>query len=138
MPKKEHNAREQVRRNLIFYLTVKDKKSGSIIGELGDITENGLLIMSDQRFQITDTLNLAIELPKGPDYPARALDIAVEVQWAKRDPDNPDIFLAGCKIIKSKDSDRSLIQKLVEKIGFSNGQRKIIFNESEPDFKEYG
>lgn len=136
MDKKYQNERESVRRNLIFYLTVRDKKSGVSIGELGDITEGGLLIMSEKLIPITERMSVAVELPKGTDYADTELDLNIEVQWAKKDPDNSDIALAGCKILHPSEKDREMIRKLVEKIGFSNGQRRIIFSESFPDFTE--
>ncbi len=136
MKEKEHEGRLEVRRNLIFYLTVRNREGGEIVGELGDITEKGLLIISDHLLTVADTIPIAVELPKGPDYPDSTLDLTVEVQWSKRDEDNTDLALSGCSIVGPNENDKDIIRKLIEKIGFSNGQRRILFSESSPDFLE--
>lgn len=136
MKEKENEERLEVRRNLIFYLTIRNRENGNVIGELGDITERGVLIISDRMLSITDTLHIAVELPKGEDYPDKTLNIDVEVQWSKPDPSNAELALSGCRITRCSTDDLDLIRNLIEKIGFSNGQRKIFFSESSPDFSE--
>jgi hypothetical protein len=136
MKENEHEGRLEVRRNLIFYLTVRNRESGEVIGELGDITEKGALLISDHMLPVLDTVPIAVELPKGPDYPDTTLDLTVEIQWSKRDEDNPDLALSGCRIVGPNKNDKTIIRKLIEKIGFSNGQRRILFSESSPDFSE--
>ena len=136
MKEKENEERLEVRRNLIFYLTIRNRENGNVIGELGDITERGVLIISDRMLSITDTLHIAVELPKGEDYPDKTLNIDVEVQWSKPDPSNAELALWGCRITRCSTDDLDLIRNLIEKIRFSNGQRKIFFSESSPDFSE--
>lgn len=132
----EQEGRLEVRRNLIFYLTVRNRDDGSVIGEVGDITENGVLIISEKPIPLEENIHIAVEPPKGPDYPDRMLNLDVDVQWSKRDENNQEIVLSGCRITRCGKEDVKLIRKLIENIGFSNGQRKILFSGSSPNFSE--
>ncbi len=135
MKKKDTNARSNVRRNLIFYLPIINRENGTAIGSLGDITETGVLIISERTMPYSEKLHIGIELPKGKEYPDRMLDLKIQVQWSKEDPDNPDLALTGCKIISISDEDKNIIKTLIQNVGFSNGQRLVTFNESIADFR---
>ena len=136
MSKRENEFRGNVRRNLIFYLPVKNRENDESIGELGDITEEGLLLLSQEIQSKNRQLDIAVELPKGEEYPPEDLLLTVQVQWSKVDPDNPELALTGCKIIEPGPKEQKLIRTLIRNIGFSNGQRQVTFNESIPDFTE--
>ncbi len=136
MRKKNRNTRKEVRRNLIFYLSVTNSEDGTTIGEIFDITETGLLLITEQLFPIGQEMNVKVELPKGPDFPDKTLDLDIIVQWSRKDTANPDLYLIGCKIIEPGEPERRLIKLLINTIGFSNGQRHITFTESVPDFTE--
>lgn len=133
---RENNFRSDVRRSLVFYLPIIDRENGKEIGELGDITENGLLIISEQMLTVTETKSISIELPKGSNYQEPVLNLKVEIMWTKRDPHNPQLALSGCRIIDIHEKERKLIDYLIKNAGFSNGQKRILFNASEPDFMD--
>ncbi len=134
---RENNIRSDIRRSLVFYLPIIDRKTGNEVGELGDITKNGLLLISEQMLTVTETKSISIELPKGKDYSDRVLNLIIEIMWTKRDPHNPQLALSGCRIKESGEKEKRLIDLLIRKAGFSNGQKKICFNASEPDFMDY-
>ena len=136
MRKYNSNTRKAIRRNLIFYLSVTDNKNGSDIGVIFDITQKGLLLLTEHLFSVGHEMIINVELPRGPDFPKKTLELDVIVQWSRKDTANPDLSLVGCKIIDPEESEKQLIQLLINTIGFSNGQKHVTFNESVPDFTE--
>jgi len=133
MKNKDDNSRKMIRRSLLFYLTIRNADTEQPIGELGDLTEKGLLIISEDLLDQGAKMETLLDMPKGPSYPKEPLPLSIEVQWSRKDPDNPELYLAGCRIVEVQKQE--VISLLIEKIGFSHGQRKVFFDEVEPDFR---
>jgi len=112
------------RRTLIFYLPVKDLSSGRVIGHLADITRRGCLILSKEPLYSGDQRILQVELPQKPYFQSTRLRFKAAVRWVKREKDR-EIYHTGLLLIKKEKRTDQVIDLLIEKIGFSDGEKKI-------------
>ncbi len=114
---------EQVRhtrKNLLFYLDIIDLDTNDMLGNLGDISENGLMIIAEKPFSYNRFKNISIQLPEDfEEFPQKTFDVEVEIRWMKADQ-NPHLQRLGCKFVKQKADDIQLIKKLQDFLGFND------------------
>jgi len=108
--------RKLKRRHLIYYLRVFRQPGGEQLGHLVDITEEGIMLISEQEFPAGLDYDLRMSLPAEISGKVE-IDFKVHTLWCKRDV-NPDFFAGGFKILEISDSDREIIERLVVKFGF--------------------
>jgi hypothetical protein len=85
--------RKQKREILFFYTRVFDNETGHIIGNLGDITSGGAMVISEHQIPINRRHSLKIELPKGM-YGLDYLELKANSIWSKPDLD-PNFYNTG-------------------------------------------
>jgi len=130
---KKYENRTEVRRHLLLYLDVRDLESGQSIGRLGDINEKGILLLTDKPLKAGNTLQLGIRIPRTIDPGRAMLEVCAQVRWCRPDI-RPDMFAAGCSITSIDDESRSFIETLIDRIGFSDGTRKIFLKNDQNVF----
>ncbi len=108
--------RTNIRRHLIFYLRVLDEKD-NLIGYLVDISEGGLMIINDTSIPIGKRFTLKLKLPNDIDH-GDYLTFLGEVRWTQQDI-NQDYYDIGIKILDQVDHNLKILQKLIDKIGFT-------------------
>lgn len=114
----EFENRRQRRRQLIFYLPVHDRASGEQIGLLGDITTEGLLIISRERIATGRVLEL--EIVNNTSHPLPTpLVLRGEIRWSHADV-NPDYHATGVELHHVDEQTRADIGRLMAEIGFSD------------------
>lgn len=115
--------RETKRRNLVYYLDVKDTKSGEIIGKLADISLNGVLILSEDPIEQNFKGTIEILMPFEGFLDTRIPRIEVVRRWGKKNK-TTDYFYFGLEITNSSIELEKAISILIAKIGFSDGEKK--------------
>jgi len=118
-------ARLNTRRHLYYYLEVLDRKSGVSLGRMGDIHEEGLLLLTQDSLKPGTRLMVAVQLPAPIGNGRATLELDIEVRWSRKEAAGI-AFQNGCSFVSLSQADRNYIDGLVGRIGFSDGQRKIV------------
>ena len=130
-------ARGSARRHLYYYLEVTDSASGASLGRLGDIHEEGMLLLSPASLGSGSLFKAAVLLPAAAGAGRTKLELDVQVRWSRKETAG-NLYQNGCSFVSLSREDRDYIAGLVERIGFSDGQRRIVLRNdanvfSEPD-----
>jgi hypothetical protein len=110
--------RRQKRRHLIFYLDVFRAGTDEIVGHLGDVTAEGLLLLDHGALAVGDALDLAIAMPEAAGFDGR-LHVRATVRWIGADR-NPAIACAGCSFDPVSTDDRTELDRLIRLLGFED------------------
>ncbi len=109
------------RRHLYYYLEIDDAESGEMIGRLGDISNNGLLLIAEKSYPAGESLDVEIRIPDDLDalrgLECSTLRLTCKTRWSKQE-DNPNIYCNGCEILNLDDEKRAVIHQLIHAIGF--------------------
>jgi len=112
------NQRKEDRRHLIYYLRVLDQKNNEEIGRVVDITQNGVLLISKEKFDNKEEMAVRIELGNELFEKMNGhLDLHVQCRWSKPDI-NPHYFVNGFVFLGHTKRETLLIDKLIDLIGF--------------------
>ncbi|OQW95546.1 MAG: hypothetical protein BWK79_02110 [Beggiatoa sp. IS2] len=109
--------RHPERKHLCLYLAIIDQHTGGLLGHLGDISKNGIMIIGDKPLLPKQIRDVSIKLPDFEEFSKRTIDIKVEVRWTKPDT-NPDLFCSGCRFLEIIKEDLLLIEQAEEVLGF--------------------
>ena len=113
-----------MRRTIFYYLTILHRESREEIGKLGDISKDGVLVIT----QDLDTLRsgrlpIDIVLPAALKPTQKVLSVDIEARWTKRDS-NPRYYLVGCEI-SSAPEQQEIIEELIDMYAFSDGYKDL-------------
>jgi len=112
--------RGQQRRHLVFYLDVFDAETGAILGQLGDITTGGMLLISDSPLAIKEEgelRSLKVMLPKAGGFTGGELIVRVKTCWTSPDF-NPDLYCTGFQYVDPDDELFLIVNRLIGLLGF--------------------
>lgn len=112
----QRNLRSIERRYLVFYLRVFDGQSNKILGHLVDISEQGIMLLSDGPIQINQDYRLRMRLPTELKDRNEVIFTAT-CRWCKNDS-NPDFYRAGFQMHDLKAYPKKLITKLIHDFGY--------------------
>ena len=110
--------RKLKRRHLVYYLEVLDRNTGQFLGNLADITTEGLMLLTKERIERDTAFGLRIILPAGL-LGKPHLDLNVESLWCERDI-NPDLFANGFRFVDISEEMLDDIEHLVDHYGFND------------------
>lgn len=85
--------RKVERKYIVFYLRVFDGVSSKVLGHLVDISEKGIMMISDTPIEVNETFRLRMSLPAQMKDASEVLFTATS-RWCKQD-ENPDFYLSG-------------------------------------------
>ncbi|MGE0082909.1 MAG: PilZ domain-containing protein [Desulfococcaceae bacterium] len=110
------NQRKAKRRHIIYYLRVLDRNTGQLIGQLVDITTEGIKLISENPVDPETFLQLRMLLP---DEINRKSEISFDVEsmWCKRDI-NPNFFSIGFEFVDISQEDINIIKNLIYDFSF--------------------
>jgi hypothetical protein len=111
--------RRQKRRHLIYYLEVFDRKSKRQIGHLADLTQEGILLLTQKELAPGDKLDLDIRLPEVPGLKSESLLVKATVRWTGLDK-NPALRCVGCQLAPLDSKDQAVIDLLFKLVGFED------------------
>ena len=108
------------RKQLFIYLDVLDQETHEKIGHLGDISPDGIMIITEQPVALNSIKAIRIQLPSDlEEFSQEYLDCVVDARWTKPDF-NPKLHCIGCRFTKISDEDLPLIEQLQDVLGFDN------------------
>lgn len=117
MKERINDRRSLRRRHLLFYLDVVDRKSGTVLGQLGDISMDGMLLIARDPLPRNEVYEIAIKLPRMRGFSQDEIDMTVESRWISPDT-NPDLQCTGCQVVDMDEQNRVLVNHLIQVLGF--------------------
>jgi hypothetical protein len=105
------------RRHLFLYLEILDPATHELIGHLGDISKDGLMIICNHPMPLRQLRDIRIKLPETEEFPKKYIDLTVETRWSKPDV-NPALYCIGCHFADYAEDDMPLIQQVAELLTF--------------------
>ena len=106
------NQRRVARRHLIYYLRVFDTASGALLGNLVDISTNGIMLVSDKPLEPNIRYRLQMVLPETVDG-SREVQFDAESRWCQKGA-NQDFYDTGFELIDPSMTFMDAVDKLVE------------------------
>jgi hypothetical protein len=112
--------RQLERKHLMFYSRVFDRKTGKFVGYLGDITVEGVMIISDEKIETDARYSFRMDLPEDL-FPKALLNLEVESIWCQPDVD-PNFYNTGFRLLDGSEEDQEIITRIIMEYGFK-GER---------------
>jgi hypothetical protein len=106
------------RRHLIYYLKVFEKGTETLLGHLVDITEEGLMIVSDNKIDEGKLYKMRMLLPREIEG-KEEIEFDAKSMWCRPDV-NPSLFGVGFKFEYVDTLSRQIIFELIHEFGFSD------------------
>lgn len=107
--------RHFIRKTLFLYLDIFDKRTGELLGHLGDLSKGGLMILANKPI-FSRIKHLKIRLPEG-EFSKEFIEAKVEICWARADI-NPNIYCVGCHFLKIDSADLVIVEEMVKDMSF--------------------
>lgn len=107
-------SRGQRRHHLIFYLEIRDRGTDEPLGFLGDITPDGMQVLSEQPLDVGRSFELEICRPGMAAQPVRCRARSI---WSKADAD-PGYYATGFQFEDISAMTLQAIEMLIRDIGF--------------------
>lgn len=108
--------RKYERRNLIYYLKVMEGNKNWLIGNLVDITQAGMMLISKEPNETGINYKIRIILPDQIQG-KKELKILAKSVWCKKDI-NPDFYTTGFEFADISEENINIIQELIENYAF--------------------
>ena len=109
--------RKAQRKNLIAYTQVFDLYGGHLLGYLGDLHLQGVMVIGQKYLEENTELTLAIELPELPNVSGSRITIPARVAWCQQDI-SPEFFNVGFEFKKVTDEQAMLIEAIMNNYEF--------------------
>ncbi|OGN95764.1 MAG: hypothetical protein A2Z71_08465 [Chloroflexi bacterium RBG_13_50_21] len=110
--------RKYPRKDLLLFANVYDSVSGKIVGTLLNITLDGAMVLSENRIDADNTMELHIKLPENF-VQKNELVFTANSRWCGPDI-NPEFFDVGYQFANVSTEDRQIILTIIEKYGFKD------------------
>jgi len=115
-PGHDYTEKRQIeRRHLIYYLRIFDGISSRIIGHAVDISQQGMMLISEEPVAVHEDYRLRMCFP-GVAYEQEELIFDAVCRWCRRD-DNPSFYVAGFQIQNLLPDETRFIQSLIDEFG---------------------
>lgn len=111
----------RAKRHNLYFLSVFDARSGAFLGQLSDISTEGVSILSEVPLQFPASYFLRILVPQS-DRPDLRLEFEAESRWTNQDPGmatGSPSHTTGFRIGVLTDEQRGQIEKLVHDFGYA-------------------
>jgi hypothetical protein len=97
--------------HLIHYLRMFNRRTGELVGNLVDLTEEGLQLISETPIEPGRILEIRMEFPEDVEG-LKEMQLIAEAIWCDHHLD-PDLFSVGCKLLPVTPTQVGLIQDLI-------------------------
>ena len=111
------DAKRSSRKNLLFYLEISNQEDGQLLGHLGDLSADGVMLITEQPMPIKQQMKIRIRLPHLEEFAQEFINVMVETRWTKPDS-NPDFHCTGCLFLDLQTADRLVIEQVQDILGF--------------------
>ncbi len=132
MPKQPSNIteiRKRRREQLLLYLNVIDQNSHQTIGSIGDITIDGMMLLTKQPLTLQKDYHLFIE-DSTASQTTRQIPFIAKCLWTKPDA-NPDYHCNGFSFVNPSQSLQDSIQNIIQALSF--GDSSDVYDDQETD-----
>lgn len=109
--------RKQPRKDLMSYSQVFNVDGGYLLGYLGDLTELGAMVISDDEVKPHTELTVQIQLPELDNFSDETITLPVRVAWCKRDL-SPEYFNVGMEFKAVTARQRDIIRAILDNYEF--------------------
>ena len=109
--------RHKSRKHVFLYLKVFDQHTGQLLGHLGDISNEGMMIIADGAFSLHQQLDIRIQLPNSEEFSQKFLDIIVQSRWSAPDV-NPELYCTGFLFVDASEADFIVIGQMIDLLTF--------------------
>ncbi len=110
--------RHQKRKHLVYFLQVFNRETETFLGNLVDITPEGLMLTSQHPIEPGQQLRLRMDIQ----FMARDnihLDFEAVSRWSRNDLD-PQFYDTGLKLQNLDENQRSIIEQLIKEMAFTD------------------
>ena len=113
------NQRKESRKKLIAFTPVYNLLHKKLIGYVGDLTPQGVLVIGENPMEIDKNLALGIEFPSD-DAESSVLRMAISgrTAWCRRDEDTPQYFNIGFEFIGTSQENAEIIEMILGRYQF--------------------
>ena len=118
LPSGKHKLRSIDNQQLFDYLLIYNRNTMRVMGSIGNISHNGLMLISSVPVLVDSIYSMRIILPNKETAQAQYVDFGVRCHWCKPDI-NPNFFDSGYSIIESDQHLVELIHLLKHYFSFS-------------------
>jgi len=108
--------RKLERRHIMFYSRVFNRKTGEILGYLGNITPEGAMVISENPLETDALYSLAMSIPEDL-YGKSTLTFEAQSVWCKPDID-PNFYNTGFRLLDLAEDDIAIVNQIIEDYGF--------------------
>ncbi len=126
--------RREIRRTLMIYLDCIDAATSIEVGKIVDITNEGFMLMSEQPRSIDNKADYHITLPNIKEFLNIELEVEGICRWVRKE-DLQELYYMGISFVKLDPKNEPVIELLINKIGFSNGQKRIFTATGDVEYK---
>lgn len=113
------DARRSKRQHPYYSLAVLDRKTRKEVGRLGDITKEGMLLISEERFTPQALLELEVVLPEVPGSKLDTLPVTARVKWTGLD-NQPPGRCTGLEFVNPGPNELANIEYIANLVGFTD------------------
>ena len=106
------------RKHLAVYSRVFDRASGLVLGYLGDLSQKGTMLISDDPIPEGKVFILRFDLPDPPLFSADHLDLQARSAWCIPDVD-PAFHNIGFEFINVNEDEHRIISEMIEAYQFN-------------------
>lgn len=110
--------RRHIRHRPVIYLKVFQQPGNTLIGHLVDISEHGIMLVTEERIETGKRLQLSF-LPPGDAGASEPVQFEAEVRWCRPEA-NPELFDLGLSVIAPSAEYRQAMQQLTAGYVFSD------------------
>jgi hypothetical protein len=111
--------RRPPRKHLLFYLKVVNQHTKELLGYLGDISKDGIMILAEKPILFNKIKDISIQLPDFEEFSKKSIEACVEIRWMKADA-NPNLHCIGCHFTRMEPTDLPIIEQVEEILGFED------------------
>ena len=109
--------RKESRKKLIAFTPVYDLLHKALLGYIGDLTPQGVMITGEKQIEIDKRFTLGIEFPENlPSLPIKRVVISARVAWCRKD-EGPQ-FNIGFEFIDVSPQNIKVIEAVLERYQF--------------------
>lgn len=118
------HARSQARRveraHLIYFLRVFDAASGELLGQMVDLTTDGLMVIGEHPVAARRKYTLRMDLPRNIPMGGH-LTVEALCKWCRRDPGG-DFYSMGFRITELPPDTHRVVDQLIERFYREGGE----------------
>lgn len=105
--------RKVERKRLVSFTPVYDLHKDELLGYLGDLTQQGAMLLGNKMIENDHRLILAIEFPKTPVTSAARILIPSRVAWCRKE-ENTAYFNTGFEFLVMTENSQDLIETVLD------------------------